>query len=145
MKKWFPFGVGGALVLILMCSWLSLLSPQDEISLQDFLHTDFSGITRIEVRYGDGNLMTIEDPSTIYKIVSMLKGIRLQKSPSPLPVGSLYYMDLTSGSQTVRYSRYVVNDHATYQSMDPQSKQLDEQILKVGRENIPGLLPGLEP
>lgn len=145
MNKWLPLGLIVVFIFIFF-TWLTLPTPTEEIDLQDFLHTDFSGINKMEVRFGDGNRMAIEEASTINTIVATLKGIRLKKlhSHSPESVGYLYYMDISSDSQTVRYSKFVHDEHATYQSIGPKSKELDELIVKMGREKIPGLLSGIE-
>ncbi|MGE7274472.1 hypothetical protein ACQKK5_23800 [Brevibacillus panacihumi] len=145
MNKWLPLGLLVVFIFIFF-TWLTLPTPTEEIDLQDFLHTDFSGINKMEVRFGDGNRMAIEEASTINTIVATLKGIRLKKlhSQSPESVGYLYYMDISSDSQTVRYSKFVHDEHATYQSIGPKSKELDELIVKIGREKIPGLLSGIE-
>ncbi|EST53861.1 hypothetical protein T458_18810 [Brevibacillus panacihumi W25] len=145
MNKWLPLGLLVVFIFIFF-TWLTLPTPTEEIDLQDFLHTDFSGINKMEVRFGDGNRMAIEEASTINTIVATLKGIRLKKlhSQSPESVGYLYYMDISSDSQTVRYSKFVHDEHATYQSIGPKSKELDELIVKMGREKIPGLLSGIE-
>ena len=144
MKKWFLFAAVGVLVIILMAIGLRKPALQDEIALPDYLHTDFTEVTKIEIRYSDGNLLTIEDSPTISKIVSVLKEIRLQKSSAPAPVGFLYFMDIVSGSQTVRYGTYLVTDHTAYHAMAPQSDDLDALIISIGHEHIPGLLPGIE-
>jgi len=145
LNKWLPLGLLVVFIFIFF-TWLTLPTPTEEIDLQDFLHTDFSGINKMEVRFGDGNRMAIEEASTINTIVATLKGIRLKKlhSQSPESVGYLYYMDISSDSQTVRYSKFVHDEHATYQSIGPKSKELDELIVKIGREKIPGLLSGIE-
>lgn len=145
MKRWLPLGFG-IIFIFIFSIWMNPPTPQDEIDLQELLRTDFSGIIKMEVRFGDGNRMVIEEASTIYTIVASLKSIRLKKlhPQSPEPVGYLYYMDISSDSQTVRYSKFVHDEHATYQSIGPKSKELDELIVKIGREKIPGLLSGIE-
>lgn len=145
MKKWLPLGSSVILIFIFF-TWMTFPASQDEIDLQDFLHTDFSGINKMEVRFGDGSRMVIEEASTINTIVATLKSIRLKKlhPQSPESVGNLYYMDISIDSQTVRYSKFVHDEHATYQSIGPKSRELDELIVKIGREKIPGLLSGIE-
>jgi len=137
-------GAGVVLVSLVLFLLLPNSSTHEEMTLAEYLDTDFSGITRIDVRYGDGNQMTIEDAATLHELIALLEETRLIKANAPVPVGSLYYLDLTIRTQTVRYSRQFYRDHAAYHAMDPQAKQLDERVIKLGRENIPGLLPGVE-
>ncbi|WP_312117585.1 hypothetical protein [Brevibacillus reuszeri] len=143
MKNWVMLTAVGFIVIVLVFTWLKHTAQPDELSLQDYLHTDFSGITKIAVRYSDGNQLTIEDSATIYGIVSTLKELRLQKSSTPAPVGFLYYMDLYDDSQVMRYSSTLVADQVTYLSTAPKAKELDSFIVKMGREKIPGLLSGI--
>jgi len=144
LKKWVLLGVGVTFIFIFL-TWQTLSCTRKEMEIQDFFQTDFSKVTKIEVRYSDGNLLKIEDPSTINTITSTLSGIRLHPLSlnSPVPAGFLYYMDLTIASRTVRYSRFLNDGDTIYQSTDPQAKQLDDLILKLGKEKIPQLLPGL--
>ncbi|MGD8191712.1 hypothetical protein ACQCN2_17160 [Brevibacillus ginsengisoli] len=137
----------GAIFFLLTVILFPRSIHQDEITLSDYFHTDFSGVTRIKIRYGDGNQITVDNPATIRNILHSLKMIRLQKistQNSPAATGFLYYMDIISNDQTWRYSQYLILSNGTYQSMEPESTQLDKQILQIGREQIPTLLPGLE-
>lgn len=124
-----------------------LEEPEEDgpyIPFTAMIGNDLEGVTKIDVRYGDGHSLTIEDDYLIRGITGLLQMTLFKKSDDQEPVfGYLYVMDLYIGDQKIRY-----NSNAYYHSIrytsNPITQVLDESVVNYGRKQIPGLLPGIK-
>jgi hypothetical protein len=136
------------LILILLNLIMSLFthSVADTTKLfplSDILQNDFSLVSQIDVQFGDGKKLIINDKDQINEIVRHLKEINLEKSEDQTQShGYLYFLDLSLGDKKVRYSSDLWFDHTRYQA-NQQTKEFDKLIVEYGRKIFPNLLPGI--
>ncbi|MBU5444785.1 hypothetical protein [Paenibacillus sp. MSJ-34] len=114
------------------------IMPLIEVIKSDLLHVD-----GIDVQFADGNKMSITDSKTIQDIILRIKSIRLRETNSK-GVGYLYFLDLKEGDKTYRFDSSLTFDGKTYEAIDDSVKELNDFIIKMGKDKIPGLLPGVE-
>jgi hypothetical protein len=113
------------------------------IPLSDIMQNEFSLVTQIDVRYGDGKRLIIQDMDQISEIVRFMKEIQLEKLEYQTPSqGYLYYMDLTIEDKKVRYFSDLKFDKIGYKA-NQQTKELNKFMLEYGRKTFPNLLPGI--
>lgn len=116
--------------------------------LTEVLGTDFSGIAKIEVRYGDGKLLTIKDQEQIKSITEKLRAIQVSVSYDQIPrYGYSYYMKLykeDSKEPAFVLGSSFMQDNIRLEA-GPEGQELNEYMVKLGRTSIPNLLPGLYP
>ncbi|MFD0867966.1 MULTISPECIES: hypothetical protein [Paenibacillus] len=113
------------------------------MSLTGVLKSDFSNVNEIDVQFSDGNKFSVTDSKTIQDIVSRIKSIEVRETDSK-GVGYLYFFDLKDGNQTYRLDSNLTFGGKNYESTNDNSKKLNDFILKLGRDRIPGLLPGVQ-
>ena len=113
------------------------------VSLTEVIKSDLLNVDRIDVQFADGNKMSITDPKTIQDIISQIKSLRLREKNTK-GVGYLYFLDLKEGDKTYRFENTLTFDGKTYESIDDGIKKLNDFIIQMGREKIPGLLQGME-
>lgn len=137
-------------LLVLFASFLSgcgsLENDQTKekiMPLTDVLKSDLSKVDGINLQFSDGNKLSVTDSKTIQDIVSQIKNIKVHETISK-GVGDLYYLDLNEGNKTYRLNSNLTFGEKTYEATDGNAKKLNELILKLGREKIPGLLPGVK-
>ncbi|WP_019121995.1 DUF4362 domain-containing protein [Brevibacillus massiliensis] len=111
--------------------------------LTEVLKSDLSHVDSIEVRFGDGNKMSINDSKTIQDIVSQIEGIRVRETNSK-SVGYLYFLEWKAGDKEYRLDSNLTVDGKTYEAIDDHAKKWNDFLVKMGRDKIPGLLPGVE-
>ncbi|GIP30799.1 hypothetical protein [Paenibacillus sp. J2TS4] len=113
------------------------------VSLIDVIKSDLLNVNGIDVQFADGNKMSITDSKTIQDIILRIKSIRLRETKSK-GVGYLYFLDLKEGDKTYRFDSSLTFDGKTYEAIDDSVKELNDFIIKIGKDKIPGLLPGVE-
>lgn len=113
------------------------------MSLTDVLKSDLLHVNEIDVQFGDGNELSITDSKTIQDIVSRIRNVMVRETERT-GVGYLYVMDLKDGNQTYQLDSNLTVEGKSYESTDDHAKELNDFILKVGRDNIPGLLSGVK-
>ncbi|PTQ57766.1 MAG: hypothetical protein BSOLF_0628 [Candidatus Carbobacillus altaicus] len=113
------------------------------MSFIDMIKSDLLNVDRIDVQFADGNKMSITDPKTIQDIISQIRSLRLRETNSK-GVGYLYFLDLKEGDKTYRFDSSLTFDGKTYEAIDDSVKELNDFIIKMGKDKIPDLLPGVE-
>ena len=143
----FPLYAG--LLLILCTSFIfgceSARNKETKVKvmyLTEVLKSDLMNVNRIDVRFGDGNKIEMTDPITIQDIVSKLKSIEVRETKSK-GVGSLFYLELKEADKMYRLGNEFIFNGKTYETIGENAKKLNEAIIKLGRDQIPGLLPGV--
>ncbi|MDN4600161.1 hypothetical protein P5G61_02895 [Paenibacillus sp. F6_3S_P_1C] len=137
-------------LLVLFASFLSGCgslendkSKEKIMPLTDVLKSDLTKVNSIDLQFDDGHKLSVTDSKTIHDIVSQIKNINVQETISK-GVGYLYYLDLNEGNKTYRLNSNLTFGEKTYEATDDNAYKLNEFILKLGREKIPGLLPGVK-
>ncbi|UQZ84834.1 hypothetical protein SK3146_04089 [Paenibacillus konkukensis] len=75
-----------------------------KIPLTQILNNDFNHIARIEIRYMDRSLLEIKDSDVIDDIAARLKSVELLTAlHQDKTAGWMYYMDIYTGEEKVRY------------------------------------------
>jgi hypothetical protein len=101
----------------------------------------------MKVQFADGNKMIITDSQRIERIVGKLQSIKFkQNNPNNIPsgVGYLYILTIkTKANSQATYCSDLFLNNISYQP-NSNSKLLDQEILRIGRKEIPNLLPGAE-
>jgi len=116
----------------------------DPVPLTSVLGSGLDEVERIEIRYGDGRGLTVTDSETVRGITERLKVVTVRESEAK-SVGYLYFMDLFVGDQTHRVGDlYTHLGGRTYETVDDDaSRALNAFVLRIGREQMPDLLPGV--
>ncbi|MER2262149.1 MAG: hypothetical protein ABS934_09030 [Psychrobacillus sp.] len=98
-----------ALVLILVITGCSKLEP---MTFEEIYSGDLSEVSKIEIRYGNGELKVITDQSIINSWLDSIKNILFEPSTNQEgQVGSLYNVDLFEGKNlTLSFSTTQIND-----------------------------------
>lgn len=101
------------------------------------------------MQFGDGNKLAITDTQTIQDMVSLIKSIEVQgvRKAESNGVGYLYVLHLRDGNQTYRLDSNLTFDGQNYEPINDntskdKAQKLRDLVLKLGRDEIPGLLPG---
>ncbi|WP_040952004.1 hypothetical protein [Gorillibacterium massiliense] len=129
------------LVAILLISGCTVLGKEKTVKFEDLTATPLDEIHSIEVRYGDGKLLTISDPDTVQTVISKLTELRLQYvADMPDGVGYCYFLKFGSSPEDTYLSTLFINGKQ-YKSMNGVPKELDALILAEGRKKYPDLLP----
>lgn len=121
--------------------------PEEEgpyIPVTSILGSDLEQVAKIEVRYGDGSRLTIEDSYTIGLIAHSLRLSVLQPDKgTERTSGYLYKMQLKVGNQTYAYGSDLQFGADRYKP-NGETGKLDDFIVQYGRKHIPGLLPDID-
>ncbi|MFD0696897.1 hypothetical protein ACFQZT_22780 [Paenibacillus sp. GCM10027628] len=113
------------------------------VALSSLLKTNFEPIKQIDIRYGDGKSLTLTDEKVLERIASMLKKIELTPARDQRTViGFLYFMDITIGDRKIRYENDLRFGDLKYLH-NFLTQELNDEIVRIGREKIPNLLPGI--
>jgi hypothetical protein len=143
-----PVYIFSLLIIIFASLFVGCDSKKNEeakgkvMSLTEVLKSELSSVDGIDVQFGDGNKMEITDAKTIQDIVSQIKSIKVRETKSK-GVGYLYYLDLKQGDKTYRFSSDLTIDGKSYEAIDNTAEKLNDFMVKMGRDQIPGLLPGV--
>lgn len=131
------------------CNQTNPATDQKVMSVTDALNSDLSAVDRIEVQFGDGNRLTVTDEAAIRAIVAPLRNIRVRPSVRTLPesVGFRFVLHLHEQGQfrqvsddfTLNGARFELAD----EQADDQAREWRRLVLRLGRESIPNLLPGV--
>jgi len=113
------------------------------VSFTEVIKSDLLNVEKIDVQFADGNKMSITEPETIQDIISQIKRLRLREKNTK-DVGYLYFLDLKEGDKTYRFENILTFDGKTYESIDDGIKKINDFIIQMGREKIPGLFQGVE-
>ncbi|PTQ55404.1 MAG: hypothetical protein BSOLF_2205 [Candidatus Carbobacillus altaicus] len=113
------------------------------MSFTEVIKSDLLNVEKIDVQFADGNKMSITEPETIQDIISQIKRLRLREKNTK-DVGYLYFLDLKEGDKTYRFENILTFDGKTYESIDDGIKKINDFIIQMGREKIPGLFQGVE-
>ncbi|OPH59258.1 hypothetical protein BC351_20280 [Paenibacillus ferrarius] len=125
---------------------IEIAEPQDTTpkSLATLMGTDFKDIKQIDIRFGDGKKLVITDNAMIADISSKLLNIELIPSRDQRTVlGFLFSMELSVGDRKVKYGNPLWIDGVKYQQT-VLTEELNKDIVKYGRANLPNLLPGIK-
>lgn len=118
-------------------------TKENIMSLTEVLKSELSSVDEIDVDFGDGNKMSITDPSMIQDITTQLKSINVRETDSK-GVGYLYYLNLKEGDKSYRLGSDLTIDGTSYEPIDDEAKKLNDFIIKMGRDKFPGLLSGVK-
>lgn len=124
---------------------IEVVEPEDEtpVALSALMKTDFNGIKQIDVRYGDGNKLSITDTKSLEEISSKLKRIELVRANDKRTFyGYLYGMELSIGDNKFQYGTSLRFDNIKYKK-NSVTTELNDYIVALGRASIPNLLGGI--
>lgn len=124
---------------------IEVVEPEDEtpVALSNLMKTDFNGIKQIDVRFGDGNKLSITDTKSLEEISSKLKRIELVRANDKRTFyGSLYGMELTIGESKFQYGTSLRFDGIKYKQ-NSVTTELNDYIVALGRASNPNLLSGI--
>lgn len=138
------------LIVIILCSLIGCNQNDNRRhesgkSIGNVLKVNLSQITRINIRFGDGYLLQVEDADTISEITGILGQITLSKSVNQENgTGYLYYLDLYSGKRVVRFINTLDLNGIIYSDSSGQLGTLNKTVIELGRKTVPNLLEGVK-
>ncbi|MEC0229617.1 hypothetical protein [Paenibacillus alba] len=146
LNVWSTGAVAQSLPALATALEIEIAEPQDTTpkALATLMGTDFKDIKQIDIRFGDGKKLVITDNAMIADISSKLLNIELIPSRDQRTViGFLFSMELSVGDRKVKYGNPLWIDGVKYQQT-VLTEELNKDIVKYGRANLPNLLPGIK-
>ncbi|MGO4274991.1 hypothetical protein AB4Z22_35040 [Paenibacillus sp. TAF58] len=96
----------------------------------------------IKVKFGDGNELTLSDKAIIEKVIGDIKSIDFEPIKIPDSVGQNFTLKLVNGLEYIS-TGYLKINKSYYKAKDTTIVvNLDNYIVALGKEKIPGLLGG---
>ncbi|AJS57308.1 hypothetical protein [Paenibacillus sp. IHBB 10380] len=120
------------------------LISEEVIPLTQVIESDLLHVKKIEVKFSDGNKMIVTDSGHIKNIVSALKSVQLQKLSVSQGAGYLYSLNIYDQEKMINILNTFEINGNFYKPVESKNEQLDKTVIRIGRESIPNLLPGIE-
>ncbi|MFE0557916.1 hypothetical protein ACFW1P_18575 [Paenibacillus sp. NPDC058910] len=111
-------------------------------SVKKLMKLDAAKVRAIQVVYGDGTRMVLDqeqDIEPIMKRVDTLQAKRIAGSNEP---GFLFFIDVVQGEQEIRVASEFEVDGQSYILAGPELNELNTYMVELGRSHNPELLPG---
>lgn len=121
------------------------IEPEASItSLTDEIGTDFKTINKIEVLYGDGSKITIDNEEDLSMIAEKLRLIQMKEISSVMGPGYLYILEIHQGDNIFKISNTITIDDKPYKPVGNEIQELNKVIIDLGRKQFPELLAGID-
>lgn len=118
-------------------------TERDTMYLTSVLKSQLLNVSRIDIQFGDGNKMSITDSDTIQKLVSQIRKIKVRESTLK-KVGNLYVLKLNEDNEVYEIDSNLSVNGKAYEAIDNHASEFNKMVVKIGREKIPNLLPGIK-
>lgn len=120
-------------------------SDNEVTSLANKVGSDFNKISKIEVVFGDGREITIDNIEDINLISEKLKSIKVEEKPSEImDVGYLYLLKIYEEDRIIRISNDISIERKSFRPVGNERNELNIIIIELGRKKFPDLLSGID-
>ncbi|MBY0165154.1 hypothetical protein H0178_56730 [Cytobacillus firmus] len=149
--------MSGKLVLIMVVGMLVVLgiagcsgiyeetesADQRLYSVKKLMKLDAAKVKAIQVVYGDGTRMLLDEEQDIEPIMKRVDTLQAKRMAGNEEPGFLFFMDVVQGEQQIRVASEFEVDGESYILAGPELPELNAYMVELGRSHNPELLPGL--
>ncbi|MFD0618225.1 hypothetical protein ACFQZR_12195 [Paenibacillus sp. GCM10027629] len=97
----------------------------------------------VVIKYGDGNILKLDDKMTIEKIINDLQAMQYTKVNRPGGVGQIFTLEFSSDKEFSSQGYLIYNKNIYKSTNQELISKLNTYLVDYGRNIIPELLPGV--
>jgi len=112
-------------------------------SVKKLMKLDAAKVKAIQVVYGDGTRMVLDQEQDIEPIMKRVDTLQAKRMAGKEEPGFLFFMDVVQGEQQIRVASEFEVDGESYILTGPELPELNAYMVELGRSHNPELLPGL--
>ncbi|SEL26234.1 hypothetical protein SAMN04488688_103315 [Paenibacillus sp. cl141a] len=112
-------------------------------SVKKLMKLDAAKVKAIQVVYGDGTRMVLDQEQDIEPIMKRVDTLQAKRMAGNEESGFLFFMDVVQGEQQIRVASEFQVDGESYILTGPELPELNAYMVELGRSHNPELLPGL--